>query len=48
MGELASQEVGPRLEKERDKAADSIKQMLTSQRIGLRREGRILWIMMCI
>lgn len=36
--ELDSQEVSPRLEKERDKATNSIKQMLTSQGLRKRRE----------
>ncbi|KAG5571543.1 hypothetical protein H5410_061309, partial [Solanum commersonii] len=40
--ELESQEVSPRLEKERDKAANSIKQMLTSQGLGQRRERKDL------
>ena len=40
MVELESQEVSPRLEKERDKVANSIKQMLTSQVSGQRRERK--------
>ncbi|KAG5594599.1 hypothetical protein H5410_035831 [Solanum commersonii] len=40
--ELDSQEVNPMLEKETDKAANSIKQMLTSQGLGQRRERKDL------
>ncbi|KAH0648324.1 hypothetical protein KY285_033572 [Solanum tuberosum] len=40
--DLDCQEVRPRLEKERDKAANSIKQMLTSQGLGQMRERKDL------
>ncbi|KAH0645495.1 hypothetical protein KY284_033379 [Solanum tuberosum] len=39
---LDSQEVRPRLEKERDKTANSIKQMLTYQGLGQKRERKDL------